>query len=234
MLKNEFLKKYPYKTELHAHSLPVSKCSEFYAQELVDLYSAEGVNTVVLTNHFTYEHIKDRTKDSFVKEYVDSFRALKECAEAKGMNAIFGMELRFTETSNDYLVYGITEADVPVIYDYVVRGLECFYKEFKRDGVLILQAHPGRDRMTAMDYDLLDGVEAFNMHPGHNPRAALVAQQANAKGKIIVGGSDFHHPNQVGLCLMRTKAPVTAPDELVRAITSGDYVLDVCGSVILP
>ena len=233
-MKNEILKKYPYKTELHAHTRPVSGCSDFYPEELVEKMISVGVNTVVLTNHFTYKHIKDRPKDDFVNEYIGAYHDLKAAANARGMNAVFGIELRFAESLNEYLIYGICEADVPVIYDYVEKGIECFYKEFKRDGVLIIQAHPGRDKMIPVDYSFLDGVEAFNMHPGHNSRASLIARAANKAGMLITGGTDFHHDGHEGACLMRSAYEIKTAEDLVSVLSSRDFCLDVFGSIILP
>ena len=47
-LKNE----YPYRLELHAHTYPVSRCSEVFPTELVDIYRSLGFNGLVVTNHF--------------------------------------------------------------------------------------------------------------------------------------------------------------------------------------
>ena len=46
------LSEYRYRIELHAHSNPLSSCSEVTAPQLVDLYKSLGFDALVLTNHF--------------------------------------------------------------------------------------------------------------------------------------------------------------------------------------
>ena len=139
---------YKYKTELHAHSLPVSKCSKVYAPELVALYKERGAHSIVLTNHFTPAHAQGISKDQMVSEHIDAYRHLKSEAEKAGMCAILGMELRFVQNINDYLVFGIDENDVNTIYDYMEKDIEVFCREFKNPRNCIIQAHPFRDNMT--------------------------------------------------------------------------------------
>lgn len=233
-IKKEITEKYKFRTELHAHTLPISRCSEFYAEGLIELYKKVGVHSIVLTNHFTPDHLKNGSKSEVVKGYIDAYAEFKKVAEENGITAIFGMELRFTENFNDYLLYGIDESDVDTIYDLVDSGLESFYKSFKKNGVLIVQAHPKRDKMTEIDTSYLDGQEGFNMHLGHNSRVALATACANQKGLIVTGGSDFHHPGHEGGCLLRSKYRITTSKELSAILESRDYVLDVGGSIILP
>lgn len=233
-IKTEILEKYSFRTELHAHTLPISRCSDFYAEELIELYKKVGVHSIVLTNHFTPDHIKRGSKSEVVKEYIDVYKRFKTVANENGIEAIFGMELRFTENLNDYLLYGIEESDVEVIYDFVDAGLEEFYKAFKKDGVLVVQAHPKRDRMTDIDTRYVDGQEGFNMHLGHNSRVALATACANEKGLIVTGGSDVHHLGHEGGCLLRSKCKITTSLGLCSVLESRDYVLDVGGSIILP
>ena len=233
-IKQQILEKYTFRTELHAHTFPISRCSDFYAEELIELYKKVGVHSIVLTNHFTPDHLKNGNKSEVVKRYTDAFSEFKRIAAENGIAAIFGMELRFTENFNDYLLYGIEEADVADIYDLVDSGLESFYKSFKKDGVLVVQAHPKRDRMTEIDTRYVDGQEGFNMHLGHNSRVALATACANKKGLIVTGGSDFHHLGHEGSCLLRSKTKITTSKELSALLESRDYVLDVGGSIILP
>lgn len=232
--KKMILSEYTYKTEMHAHSLPISTCSEFYAQQLIRAYAKTGVHAIALTNHFTPTHLEGCSKEEFVEAYIAAYRTFKEYAEAEGIAPIFGIELRFRENFNDYLVFGIDEADAYRICDYLELGLERFCREFKRDGVVVIQAHPKRDKMTDMPMGLVDGWEAFNMHPGHNSRPALAARAANAEGLLITGGTDFHHPTHEACCLLRSRVPVKNSHDLAALLRSCDYVLDIGGSIILP
>ncbi len=233
-IKDSFIKKYPFKTELHSHTLPVSPCSEFYPKELLERYKKLGTNTVVLTNHLTPEHLFGKSQAELAKEYVAAFNDFKTEAEEVGVKAIFGIEIRFAENKNDYLLYGVKENDTEEIISYLGGTLEDFYKGFQREDILIIQAHPKRDRMTEMDPRLLDGVEAFNLHPGHNSRIAFATSYANTHGLLITGGTDFHHPTHEGSCFLRTKKLLSSPEDVVDVIKRQDIVFDVGGSIIFP
>ena len=233
-IKEKLVKEYPHLTELHAHSYPVSSCSEFRAEELAQVYRKTGVSAMVLTNHFTPKHLEGKSKEAFVGEYIEAYREFRRHAQKAGICAIFGMELRFSENNNDYLLYGIEEDDAYWIADYVEAGLARFRAEFAREGYLLIQAHPKRSGMVDMPLEFLDGYEAFNMHPGHNSRVGISSRIAHEAGLIVTGGTDFHHPTHEGVCLLRTREKLTSSHDVARALRSGDYVLDIGGSIVLP
>ena len=235
-MKEKIYDLYPYKTELHCHTLPASGCSDLNAEETVALYKALGADTLVLTNHF-YNHVyrdtsKLREKDETVEEYLQCYHDLQKHAEAAGIACILGMEIRFAnENENDYLLYGIEEADVAPLFDTLSGDLKSFQKP---EGTLLYQAHPFRNRMVPADPDLIDGVEVFNMHPGSNSRVYTARQFAQAHGKPMIGGSDCHEPSHAGACLLRTKEKISSSEQLVDVLKSMDYVLDIGGSIVIP
>ena len=233
-IKKQIFAEYPYKTELHAHTLPISSCSEFSPEKLVEVYRKTGVDAIVLTNHFTPGHLAKQSAEEFARDYVAAYHDFKDVAEAAGITAIFGIELRFSENSNDYLLFGVDETDVLEICKYVPLGLERFAKEYKREEMLLIQAHPKRNGMTDVPLSYLDGIESFNMHPGHNSRPAIAARMANEAGLIATGGTDFHHPGHEACCLLRSKTKPTDSHSLAELLRRRDYLLDVSGSIILP
>ena len=42
---------YPYKTELHAHTNPISPCGKLNADIVTEIYAASGVHSLVIANH---------------------------------------------------------------------------------------------------------------------------------------------------------------------------------------
>ena len=227
---------YPFRIELHTHTSPASPCSSFSAKALAEALTREGIHAAVLTNHFGPYHMGlYKSKDEFLAQYLEAYRNLKCEADALGLTAIFGIELRFKENKNDYLVFGLGEAELSRVYDAVDRGLKNFRAAFPEKEILILQAHPDRDGIVHADTADLDGAEVFNLYPGYNPHTAISAKWAkNAELPILVGGSDLHHPGGEGACLLRTRSLPDSAEALIAILKSGDYALEIGGSIILP
>ena len=232
--KDAMRREYPYTTELHAHTLPISSCSEFTAPELIALYREIGVDSVVLTNHLTQALLQNQDEKQAAEQYVACYRELEREAKKAGMNAIFGIELRFWVNWNDYLIYGVTPEETEEICTYIFRDIQAFYEGYKNQRNLIFQAHPFRDGMTPVDPRWLDGIEVFNMHPGHNSRVALAAAHARKHWMLICGGTDFHHPGHQGSCLMRTRERMEDSFQVARTLREKDFLLDIGRSLIMP
>lgn len=227
-------KEYKFKSELHTHTSPASICSEISPEKLVEIYKLNGYDSVTVTNHFTYDCAHGENAESYYKTFLDDFRRCLECGEKVGLNIIFGAEIRFSENSNDYLIYGICPEDMPKIRDLLPYGIDSFYREFKNDKNVIIQAHPFRDNISRANPESLDGIEIFNMHPNHNSRVAFAAIHALKNNLIPVCGTDFHHPGQECLSAVYTKEKITDSYQLAKAIKSQEYIMEIGGFKILP
>ena len=232
---SDIAKKYKYKTELHAHSKPVSRCGKFTAREVVQKYAALGCDTLTLTNH-----LKDKYKRLFsssseaAEYYLSDYYEAKEAAKEFGMTVALGAEIRFVGTTNDYLVYGICPEDVERMFAFVETDIHTFYREFKNERNVILHAHPFRDGMEETPLGAVDGVETFNCHPGHNSRIAYACRLARNNGLLVCGGSDFHEQDRDGTCFTRTKTKLRDSYDIAEAIKSRDILFDVFGHIVLP
>lgn len=224
---------YPYRVEMHAHTSPVSGCSQIEPEVLVDTYEQRGYDAVVITNHF-HDGFLQMSESEAVDYYLSDYRKAQAHAKGKKLRVLLGMEIRFTENMNDYLLYGIAEEDVARARPYLDRGIDAFYKEFKTSDNMILQAHPFRDGMVRANPESLDGMETFNMHPHHNSRCALAQQYAAQHPHFVtIAGTDYHNFGYEGLTALRMKeAP--DPKTLVAALQSRDYLLEIAGAVLLP
>lgn len=229
---SQILKDYKFKTELHAHSFPVSPCGKFSPEEVVELYKEAGVDSIVLTNHLT-PLCEGNSPKEIAEKYLSDYRRAKEAARGE-INVILGVEIRFEENSNDYLVYGIDEADVEYFASLLPYGIEKFYKEAKNDKNVIIQAHPFRKTVTLGPAEYMDGIESMNMHPGHNSKISVAMQYAKEMNMLVTGGTDFHHPNHQALCLMRTQKEMKDSFDVAQAIKSKATVFDCSGHIIIP
>ena len=215
-----------FKTELHCHSLDISQCARVSTTDIIERYTNGGYNTLVLSNHFTLDTMKNKANgwEDFVEKFVGAYEKLK--AEAQGkLNILLGAELRFNQNSNDYLLFGITKNFLlahPEIFDL---NPEKLYPILKENNILIIQAHPFRNGMTVIRPCFLDGVEVFNGHMGHDSRNEIADAWADKFGLIKTSGTDFHYkdvPTNAGIL---TENEIVSMEQLVEVLKSGNYTL---------
>ncbi len=228
------LQEYRFKLELHAHSSPASTCSEIPPELLVENYSDLGYNAVVLTNHFTAEHILQGNFEVLVDEYLEDYLHAKKRGDELGLNVILGAEIRFLENCNDYLVYGINRDELLRICEFFAYGeIKDFYTGFKNDKNVIIQAHPLRNGIELVEQEYLDGIEAFNMHPNHNSRVGVAAGIARERGQLLLAGTDYHHPGHEGIAAMKSRVLPSDSYELAQLLKSRDYYFEIGGCTLL-
>ena len=226
---------YCYRTEMHLHTSPVSGCSEVKPADAVRMYAEEGYDALVVTNHFE-PSLLERFSDAqhCVDWYLRDFYAAQEAGCQEGVVVLLGMEIRFAECGNDYLVYGIDEEYIKESFAYLGQGIEKYYQAMHRDETVILQAHPFRDFMQRADVRFLDGIETFNMHPSHNARAAIAARYARERDMLVSAGTDFHHPGHQGMAAMLSKTLPTDSFAVAKILRSRDYLFSIGGCIVHP
>ncbi len=225
---------YKFATELHAHSYPVSSCGKFPANEVVRTYLTTNANTLTLTNHLNEHHTVNQSTEELAEFYLSDYYKAKAAAEGTELCVALGVEIRFTGTSNDYLVYGISPEDVEKMIPYIHTDIHTFYREFKNDKNVIIHAHPFRKGIEPTPLESVDGIETFNTHPGHNSRIALACRLAKQYGLTVTGGSDYHEEGRHATCLMRTKSLMRDSYDIADAIKSRDILFDVSGHIVIP
>lgn len=186
-----------YKYETHCHTVETSSCGRVKAKEAVRIYKTAGYTGIVITDHYYNGFFEMHPFSSWNKK-IDLFlsgykNALKE-GQRLGMDVLLGMEIRFTENANDYLVYGFEEAFLRENEKLYALGLKSF-REFTADmGIIIIQAHPFRPCMVPAPPSLIDGVETYNGNPRHNSSNQQALQYALDNKLKMLSGSDFHQP----------------------------------------
>lgn len=232
---NMAIEKYVYKTELHLHTFPASGCSEIPPEKAVETYKNLGYDSIVVCNHFApcspfYTGNKEPDVSTYLADYDKALEAGQKC----GLNVILGCEIRFSENSNDYLLFGIDRETLDWAYDYLDKGIEAFSEAFRSSDRLLFQAHPFRNGMVQVEPHLLDGIETFNMHPNHNSRVALASKYAKQHDLIPVAGTDYHHFGHEGLVALLTKTELKTGADIVNVLKSRDYLFEIGGSIVLP
>lgn len=232
-LKEQLLQSHPFRIELHAHTNPVSGCSELPPDELIRRCRDVGANGVVVTNHALPDDHNIPCR-AWVDHYLADYHRTQEAGEQMGVKVYLGLEMRFPGSYNDYLVYGADEAFVETAWEYLATDLHTFYTACKADNRLIVQAHPFRDGLTRADAADLDGIEVFNMHPGHNSRVTLAAKLQQTVGGVVTGGTDLHHRGHEGQLLTCFRELPEDSFALAKALKAGDYIFAAGNAVILP
>ncbi len=220
---------YKYKTELHAHTSPVSGCSHILPEQLVDTYVAKGFTSVAITNHFMYDANGCPDPSKKIENYLNDYYKAKNYAKQFGLNIILGCEARVSENENDYLIYGIVDEDLYKIESVLDNYIKGFYKAVKNNTNMIFQAHPFRNGMEEADLNSIDGIEAFNLHPKHNSRVGVAARYARQHNLQIICGSDFHDEGCDALCSIVTKVPVIDSIQLAEILKKKEYIIDISG-----
>lgn len=223
-----------YKIELHAHSNPVSRCSEIAPGRIAEAYSELGFDGVALTNHFNANVLIGDTEKEMAEYYLRDFDEAMEAGIKYGIKVYLGAEIRFPENVNEYLVYGIDEQDIKKMVKYISGDYRSFYKKFKNDKNVILQAHPFRKKMVRQLPEFIDGMEVFNCHPHHNSNIAVAARYAKQHTDfIITAGTDFHHEGHQGLGYITANVLPKDSFELAALLKAGEFRNCISGFTIL-
>ena len=226
---------YRYKTELHSHTNPASGCGKLTPELNARIYANLGCDTLTITNHLTNARLGEfPTNEELAEFYLADYFAAKKAAESTSLCVALGVELRFVNDINDYLLYGIEPEDIEKIITYLDKDVKTFYRDFKNDKNVIIHAHPFRNNMNPTPFGYVDGIESINMHPGTNSRVALAARLAAEHDLLVTAGSDYHDPNRQATVLMRTKHKLRDSFDVAEAIKSRDVVFDMSGHIIIP
>ncbi|MBQ3065642.1 MAG: PHP domain-containing protein [Clostridia bacterium] len=225
-----YISQYKYKIEMHAHSYPASGCSKLSPKEFIRALKSARYDGVVLTNHFCVVDPFVRNEDD-LRVYIQNYKDVKAEGDAEGIAVIFGAEIWY---GNDYLVYGIDETFMEDFLRVAPQSYEEFYKMFRSDDRLIVQAHPHREYDTFEDAALIDGME-LNFNPKEEAgvtHAGLYIR--NNRIPIVVAGSDLHQDKQLNACALRAKTLPVNSTELVALLKSKDYIFEIGGVPMFP
>ena len=218
-----------YRYDIHLHTKETSRCGYVKAPELVSEYKRHGYTGICITDHLNEEDFITvlRCRDDWnacVDQYMFGYNEAKKAGDAIGLTVMFGIELRFLENMNDYLIYGVDE-DWLRANPYINRmDHETFFKKYGGE-VLIVHAHPCRNGDEFYP-DCIHGLEIVNCNPRHDGKNEAALALARAYPNLIrVCGSDAHRPGDEGLAAVVPAELVHDSFELKAVIESGRFKL---------
>lgn len=215
-----------YKYEIHCHTKDVSVCGHVPAEEMVKLYKEAGYDGIVITDHYspaTFPFQEQISKTRACEHYLKGYRKAK-ALEDENFTVLLGMELRYYATVNDYLIYGLTEEKLKKLPHMMALYTKQGYKAMKKEGLLVIQAHPFRKFIYRANPKYLDGVEVYNGKTDKELNdKALDWANSFTKAAIKVGGSDAHRESQICTSGIITHEKIRTSEDLVRILQSGDF-----------
>ncbi|NLO99295.1 MAG: PHP domain-containing protein [Clostridiaceae bacterium] len=189
-----------FKYDTHVHTSEVSCCAKVSAVEAVKMYKDAGFHGLVITDHYCdsyFVSLGDLSWNQKIDRFLEGYNIALKVGKKLGLKIILGMEIRFLENANDYLVYGIDEKFLRDNKELYKLSLREFRKLTKKDNILIFQAHPFRPFMIPAPAELLDGVEVYNGNPRHNSNNDIAYEYALKNQLRMLSGSDFHRRDGV-------------------------------------
>ena len=132
--------------------------------------------------------------------------------------------MRLDSCPNDYLIYGLEEADfyrLPLLNrcESVTELIETL-----PEGTLVVQAHPFRDNMVVQNPEALFGLETFNSHT-ETFRNETARAFALHYGKAMTSGSDIHDMTRLAKGGILTGRRICTPEDLTAVLRSREYSL---------
>jgi len=190
------------KLDTHTHTAGISLCSNVSANLLARSYSAHGINTVLLTNHYTSRGIYScGNYDALAANFCEEFVIAKRAGKLAGVCVLFGAEVALTSHYGykEFLLFGITPAFLRAYPNLCALTQSELYTLCCDHQILMYQAHPYRAEhgQSPADPEFMDGVE-INRHPRFDDRMDKVIEFADRHGLGISCGSDLHSITQAG------------------------------------
>ena len=134
--------------ETHCHTKSVSACASLTAEELVEVYLANGYSGVFITDHFLngnttlHRLLPDADYREKITAFCASYEEVKRVAGTR-LQVFFGFEYSYEGT--DILVYGWDESKLKKMEKILSMSMREFCEFCRENGALAIQAHPFRE-----------------------------------------------------------------------------------------
>lgn len=222
----------PFRIDLHVHTRETSFCGRTEGRLVASLYKKAGYDGIVITDHYHEGFFRRLPKGLSWSEKIDHFlrgyRNARAEGEKIGLIVLLGIELKFTDSPREFLIYGIDEAFLkkyPELYKMGIEKFRRFSRELPADEeILIYQAHPFRVGLTPVPCELVDGIEVYNGNPRQNSNNHLALAFARQHKLRMIAGSDFHRLPDLGRGGVLLPTPVKDNQDLIRVLKNNQEI----------
>lgn len=229
---------YPYLYETHLHTSQGSLCGKAKGREMAAACKRAGYSGIFVTDHnWGGNTAVDRSlpwKD-WVYQFAEGYREAKEEGERIGLQVFFGWEAGFEGT--EFLILGLTPVWLAAHPEIREAGVEEQYRLVKKDGGMVIHAHPFREEAYIPEVRLfpafVDGVEGMNAtHTSPwsvSHKSTVYDGQARAyageHALVMTAGSDVHSTTVFGGGTAFSRRITDSKDFVQAVLGREDYVL---------
>ena len=213
--------------ETHCHTKSVSACASLTAEELVEVYLANGYSGVFITEHFLngnttlHRLLPEADYREKITAFCASYEEVKRVAGTR-LQVFFGFEYSYEGT--DILVYGWDESKLKKMEKILSMSMREFCEFCRENSALAIQAHPFREAGYIDHIRLFtqaEGIETYNS--ARDERCNRLADFfAEEYGKIKIGGSDMHTSHMGNLSGMAFDTPLHDEQDFIERLRAGE------------
>lgn len=214
--------------DTHIHTKESSSCGEVFAADVVKRYKSLGYDGIIVTDHVHKRQFEKHgeTYALQAEKFLEGYRTAKKF-ESENFHVILGMEIRFSENDNDYLVYGFDEDFVFSHELSAFASLKEFKPLAKENGLILFQAHPFRKNITVIDPKSVDGFEVYNGHANHESNNDIAYRWAKKYSQRMLSGSDFHGNVKMEAGGVYFEEYVKTSEDVARLLRENRYSLKI-------
>jgi predicted metal-dependent phosphoesterase TrpH len=232
------------KFDLHFHTMISRQLpfSEAHLRQMLDGAMSNGIGTIAITDHI--ESADYGTVRSYMRK---TFSFNRGGYDVRGLRVFPGTEVQTSEDIHVLFLGAEEELDElhrrmePMIRSGHYPSLRELFSRSGTLELLTIWAHPFRETGTdgarslrdladeedIPHFDAID-LNAKDIYLYGEQMAAHVRTAAAEEGLPVVGGSDAHHPSQVGSVYNSCERPVVTFEDLRDAIKAGAFRPHVC------
>jgi len=210
--------------ETHLHTKEASACARSYGAQYIAVYKRLGYSGICVTDHFLNGNTAiDRSLgwEEQINGFCLGWERAKAEGDRQGLSVFFGWEHAFD--GDEFLIYGLDKEWLLDHSEMMEWDQHTLFERVDRDGGLMIQAHPFRERAY---------IKAVNLHPyschgsevinGQNEQAFNLRAEAYARAYALAPtcGGDIHTIEEASALsqAMIFEEPLTTIHDFVDAI----------------
>lgn len=182
--------------ETHLHTKEASACARSYGAQYIAVYKRLGYSGMCVTDHFLNGNTAiDRSLgwEEQITGFCLGYERAKAEGDRQGLSVFFGWEHAFD--GDEFLIYGLGKEWLLAHSEMMGWDQHTLFERVDRDGGLMIQAHPFRERPYIREIALhpysCHGAEVIN---GQNEQAFNLRAEAYARTYALTPtcGGDIH------------------------------------------